>query len=166
MSDKHIIGILENTGLAKLTENEMAEIRAHTSFCLECRRALEATRISSLLLKARVAESFEPSPFFQTRVLAVLRERQTANETWVFGRMWRTAGALVSSMAATVVTLAILSFVVPSIQPTVDPQNMASAFNNYSAEEVILNQGEPADEQISDGQVLTTLYGAEEDLVK
>lgn len=74
--------------------------------------------------------------------------------------MWRAAGALASSMVATVAALAVLTFVMPGQVTTVTPET--TALSVYSAEEVILNHGE-SDDQISDSQVLTTLYEAEED---
>jgi hypothetical protein len=59
-------------------------------------------------------------------------------------------------MAATVVTLGILTFMVPSATTS---QEMSSA---YSPEAIILGQGE-----LSDEQVLSTLYsGTDEDAVK
>ena len=166
MKGQHIVSILENTPFAGLSESDLVLIRAHTNVCSDCWQAYEAAQISALLLKERAAETFEPSPFFQTKVLAILRERQTANEPWALARMWRAAGALVSSMAVTVATLAVLSFVVPSTQSTLVLQNVASVSNAYSAEAVILDQRDRPDDQISDDQVFTTLYGAEEDTVK
>jgi len=166
MKTQHIISILEHTPFASLSESDLILIRAHTDLCSDCQPAYQAAQISALLLKERAAETFEPSPFFQTRVLAGLRERQTADEPRAFRRMWRAAGALVSSMAVTVATLAVLSFVVPSTQSTLGPQNMASVSDAYSTEEVILNQRDSPDDQISEDQVFTTLYGAEDDTVK
>src|SRR5215210_729909 len=116
MRDEHIISIIENTPLSGLSESERATIRAHTDQCAECRRALEAAQISQLLLRERAAETIEPSPFFQTRVLAALRERQAANETSVFKRLWNATGALVSSMAMTVAALVILTVFAPGSQ--------------------------------------------------
>lgn len=156
MKDKHIINILESAPLAELSESDLSEVRAHTDECAGCRQVFEAAQIATLLLKERAAETFEPSPFFHTRVMATLRERQTTSDQWAWSRMWRSAGALASSMVATVATLAVLTFVIPS-QTTV-PET--SALTAYSAEEVILND---SDDQVSDGQVLTTLYEADED---
>lgn len=161
MKDKHIINLLESAPLAELSESDLSEVRAHAGVCAGCRQAFEAAQIAALLLKGRAAETFEPSPFFHTRVMATLRERQTTNEQWAWSRMWRAAGALASSMAATVAALAVLTFVIPGqVTTTVTPET--TALSAYSAEEVILNHGE-SDDQVSDGQVLTTLYGAEED---
>jgi hypothetical protein len=154
LKDKHIINLLENAPLAELGENELDVIKAHVTECEGCRHAYEAAQIASLLLKQRVAEAFEPSPFFQTRVLAEVRE-QFAEEGWSLIRLWRSAGALASAMAVTVATLGILTFMIPSNTGT---QEMSSA---YSPEAIILQQSE-----LSDDQVLTTLYGADEDAVK
>lgn len=166
MNDKHIINLIESAPVSRLTEDDLMAIRAHAADCSECRRAFEAAQLAVLLLKERAAETFEPSPFFHTRVLASIRERQLANETWAWGRMWRAAGALASSMVATVAALAVLTFVIPGSQLVSAPPEMTSLPNGYSAEEVILNQNQQLDEQVSDGQVLTTIYGAEDDAVR
>jgi anti-sigma-K factor RskA len=160
MKDKHIINLLESAPLAELSESDLSEIRAHADECAGCRQAFEAAEIAALLLKERAAESFEPSAFFHTRVMAALRERQATTEQWAWSRVWRAAGALASSMAATVAALAVLTFVIPGQVTTVSPET--TALSAYSAEEVILNRGEPED-QVSDVQVLTALYGTEED---
>jgi hypothetical protein len=163
MKDEHIIHILESKPLAEISEREQATLRAHAESCAECARALEAAQISSILLRERAAEAFEPSPFFQTRVMAAWRERQAVNEPWALRRLWKTAGALVSSMAATVATLAILSVFAPVSQPATGPQEATSAYSSYSAEEVIFDQAELPEDQMSYGQVLSTLYESYED---
>ena len=160
MKDKHIINLIESAPLSELSKSDLSEIRTHVDECAGCHQAFEAAQIALLLLKERAAETFEPSPFFHTRVLAALRERQTTNEQWAWSRMWRAAGALASSMAATVAALVVLTFFIPGQVSTVVPET--TALNAYSAEEVILNRGD-SDDQVSDGQVLTTLYEAEED---
>jgi anti-sigma-K factor RskA len=166
MTNNHIISLIESMALASLSESELTGIRAHIGGCLDCRRAFEAAQVSARLLKERAAETFEPSPFFHTRVMARLREQQAANDLWAWGRMWRAAGALASSMVATVAALAVLTFVIPGNQLVSGPPEMSSLSNGYSAEEVILNQSDQLDEQASDGQVLTTIYAAEEDAVR
>ncbi len=166
MSKNHIISIIESAPLASLSESDLNAIRGHTADCVDCRRAFEAAQISALLLKEGAAEVFEPSPFFHTRVMATLRERQ-AEDSWALGRVWRAAGALASSMVATVAALAVLTFVIPGNQVASNPQDVSSPPTSYSAEEVLIypsetavNQG--AGEQVSDGQILGTLYGEEE----
>jgi hypothetical protein len=165
MKNAHVIGILEAKPFAAMDSNDLEQIRVHAAGCESCRQAYEAARVSALLLQERAAETFEPSPFFQTRVLATLRERQAANETWVWSRLWRTAGGLASSMIATVATLAILTFVVPGTQ-TAESPDPATAFNAYSTEAVVLDGSAVSNDQISDSEVLTTLYGPNDEVVK
>ena len=62
------------------------------------------------------------------------------------------------SYVGALLAVAVLSFVIPS---TPAESDLTSANNTYSAEEVILNQNEVANtqkDQVSDAQVLTTLY--------
>ena len=162
MKDEHIKRLLDEAPLSSLGERELAAVRAHAAVCVECRRAFEAAQVSTLMLQARTAEAFEPSPFFQTRVLAALRERRAAvEEGWTLGRLWKSAGLLVSSMVATTAALAVFTFVAPQ-EPT-SAQELASS-GTYSAESVIFD--ETGEEQMTYDQVLTSLYGSEEEAVK
>lgn len=156
MKDEHIIDFLEQTPLPMLSESDVAMIRTHARGCQPCQEAYEAALLSTLLLKERAAENVAPPPFFQTRVLAALRERQAGNSLW---RMWKSAGALVSAMAVTVAALATLTFVAPAETGT-DLQQLAT--NGYSAEEVILDQEDSPQEQMSYEQVLSTIYSADD----
>ena len=159
MRNEHIISLIENSSLASLSENDLTVIRAHAKDCSNCFEAFEAVQVSLRLLKehaaVQAASDFGPSPFFHTRVLATLRERQAVNDSWAFGRLWRAAGALASSMVATVATLAFLTFVIPDAQVATISQA------GPSAEEVILDQAQS--EEVSDGQVLTTIYDGDEE---
>ena len=157
MKDKHIIEILESGPFSSLTENDLRAISAHTESCAACARAYEAARISSLLVKTRAGETMEPSPFFQTRVLAALREQQANNKVPAFWRLWKTAGALVSSMAMTTAALAVLSFVAPSVT---EPAATA-ALTPPSAEELVFDQS--TTEEMTDEQVLNAIYVEQEE---
>lgn len=154
---RHITTLIEKTPFAGLSEEDLSTIRLHTAECANCRSAFGAAYVSNMMLKERAAELIDPSPFFETRVLAALRERQAA-DTWSLVRLWRSAGALASSMAATVALLIMLTFAIPANQDATTPVNA------YSPEAVLMNDG--ADDLASDSQVLSTLYGAEEDVVK
>lgn len=160
MRDEHIKRMLDETPLSSLSGGELERARAHAGACADCGRAFEAARASSSMLKARASETFEPSPFFQTRVLAQLRERRAAEEGWTLARLWKSAGLLVSSMAATVAALAVFTFVAP--QQEVNAQDLAAG-GPYTAETLILDESDGADEQMTDGQVFTTLYDSDED---
>ena len=66
-------------------------------------------------------------------------------------------------MIATVAALAVLTFVIPGNQVASVPQPANSISNSYSAEEVMLEQNEVAENSVSDGQALTEIYGMDED---
>ncbi len=155
MKEKHVIEILENSPLASLTESELLTVRSHAEGCLACRRAYEVAQLSTLLIKGRAAETIEPSPFFQTRVLAALREQQASNNVPVLSRLWKSAGALVSSMAVTTAALAALSFLAPDAGMGTSQENTA-ALNPYSAEAVVFNQDQS--DEMTDEQVLSAIY--------
>lgn len=152
MKETHIIEILENSPLASLTESELLTVRNHAESCLSCRRAYEAAQLSTLLIKERTAETIEPSPFFQTRVLAALREQQAGNNVPVLSRLWKSAGVLVSSMALTTVALAALSFLAPGAGTAQE----TAPLNPYSAEAVVFNQDQS--DEMTDEQVLSAIY--------
>jgi hypothetical protein len=161
MKQNHIIEVLENQTLASLAESERAAIEAHANECADCRQKLSATYISEALLKEHAAVAFTPSPFFATRVLATLRERRPTQDTWGLGRMWRAAGALVSSMAMTVAILGVISFVVPGTGSG-DEQNAVSM---YSSDAEIIGPSDLSD-QTSDAQVMRTLYEVDEEAAR
>lgn len=163
MKDIHIISILESSPFDSLSESELATVRAHVVDCEECRRAYQAARISSSLVKERVAAVVEPPPFFETRVMAALRERQASSETVASSlrRLWRATGALVTGMTATVAALAVFTFFAPQLEST--PQGATPAFDAYSAEEVILARGDQPGDDLSYDQVLATIYEAGDD---
>jgi hypothetical protein len=163
MKDRHVIAILEGATFDSLTESELATVRAHADKCDGCRRAFDAARVSSLLLHKRAAAFVEPSPFFQTRVLAALRERQAAGEAWSLARLWKSAGALVASMVASVALLAGLTFVAPDAQPAAEGSEVASASDPYSADDMLLDGEGYAGEEINDSQVFTMIYGSDEE---
>lgn len=162
MKDEHIINLIEEAPVSRLSESELTLIRAHTAQCAGCLQAFQAAQVSALLLHERAAAEFEPSPFFQTRVMATWRERQAAGDSWAWSRLWRTAGALASSMVATVAALAVLTFVIPGNE--IVSQQTGSP-TGYSAEEVILDQSAQLDGE-SDGQLLTTIYGGDEEATR
>ena len=157
MKEKHIIDIFEGAPFAGLSESELTRVRAHVESCLTCARAYEATQLAALLIKERAEEIEEPSPFFQTRVLAALRERQASVPAIL--RLWKSAGAVVTSMAATTVALAALSFFAPGAGTDVSAGPTAALIPS-SAETVVLDQNQD-DNQITDDQVLNAIYADE-----
>ncbi len=157
MKEKHIIEVLDNASIASLSKNELLDVQAHARDCGSCRDAYEAARLSGLVLRNRVQTTIEPSPFFQTRVMAALREQQAAENVPAMSRLWKSARALVSSMAVTTAALAVLSFMLPGQVTTAIDQ----AVSVYSAESVIMGQG--VEEQLTYEQVLSTIYADEDE---
>ena len=162
MQETHIINIIEQSGVAGLSETEIAKIEIHIGVCSDCRRAYSAARVSDSLVRARAEESVEASPFFSTRVMAALRERELSPELPALLRMWRAAGALVSVMAALVVILIGLTVFDTSSIPQVQASDLAAMQNIYSPEYVVFGDADNVDESIQYDQVLTTVYGSEE----
>ena len=157
MKDKHIIDVLDNTSIANLSESELSEVQAHARECVSCREAYEAARFSAVVLQSRAQTKIEPSPFFQTRVMAAWREQQAAENVPAMLRLWRSARALVSTMAVTTAALAALSFVLPAqTQPSTD-----QTASMMSAESVIM--GQSSDDQMTYEQVLSTIYEDDDD---
>lgn len=157
MNDKHITEVLDNVALASLSQAELYEMRAHARVCEPCGSALAAAQLSARIMKERAQVVIEPSPFFQTRVMAALREQQTVESVPAFLRLWKSARALVSSMALTTAALAALSFMI-SAPATNALDQTASA---YSAESVVFDDG--GDDQLTYDQVFNAIYTDDED---
>ena len=152
MKDKHIIEVIDNVALASLSPIELDEVKTHTRDCASCLTAFEAAQLSALVLRERAQVKIEPSPFFHTRVLAAVREQRAAAESApAFSRLWKSASALVSSMALVTMALAVMTFVYPDPATAVTEPTVAID----AAESVIFDQ---ADEQLTYEQVLATIY--------
>ena len=153
MRDEHIIDVLDSGPLSALSSEQLSFVKTHCQDCAPCKSAYQAATLSMAAIKGRVQSVIEPSPFFQTRVLAALRERQAEESVPAFVRLWKSAGALVSSMAVATIALAAFSFTVPTLAPS--PDQTAA----YSAESVLLDQS--AEDQMTYEQVLSTIYADE-----
>ena len=151
MKEHHIIEVIDSVAFASLSQTELDEMKAHTQDCATCLNAFEAAQLSALVIKQRAEVKIEPSPFFHTKVLAALRERQKVESVPAFARLWKSASALVSSMALATIALAVMTFVYPDPATAVTDQ-LASG---DVAEAVIFGQ---TDEQLTYEQVLATLY--------
>lgn len=156
MKDKHITEVLDNVALANLSPSELDEIRVHVRDCEPCGNAFAAAQLSALVIKERAQAVIEPSPFFQTRVMAAIREQQAAESVPAMWRLWKSARGLVSSMALTTAALAVLSFMVSAPATTTSDQT-ASAL---TAESVIF--GQDADD-LTYEQVMNAIYADDED---
>jgi hypothetical protein len=156
MKDKHITEVLDSASLAALSPSELDAIRAHARDCEPCSDAFAAAQLSALVIKERAQAVIEPSPFFQTRVMAAIREQQAAESVPAMLRLWKSARGLVSSMALTTAALAALSFVVAT--PATSPSDQTTAA--LTAESVIF--GQDADD-LTYEQVMNAIYEDDED---
>jgi hypothetical protein len=157
--DKHITEVLDNAALASLTSSELAEIRAHARECASCERAFVAAEASAAVIKERTQVVIEPTPFFQTRVMAALREQQAVESVPAFLRLWRSSRALVSSMALTTAALAAVSFMVST--PATSGLDQTQTVSAYSVDSVMFEQG--GDDQLTYDQVLNAIYTEDEE---
>jgi len=156
MTNQHITHILDNAPLNSLSESELSSIRAHVANCTDCARAFDAARLSDLLLKERADEAasgaLNANPFFETRVLAAWRQQQ--EQSWSWSRLWKAAGALVSSMAATTALLAAVTFIVPAEETT---PTQTAALMPSSVEAVMLED----EEELTNDRALSAIYDEE-----
>lgn len=137
MKDEHILDILDND----LNTADSSVVQAHTANCESCRQAVAAARISSALFRAPAAETFEPSPFFQAKVLNALRERQNIRKPIAaFWRWWQASAAMVAIMLLMVVSLIALTVFAPSTNATEAQADGAANENPYSTEAVLMHQ--------------------------
>ena len=155
MKSNHITDILDSADLNNLSQSDSAQIQSHTADCGNCRRAYQAARVSSVLLRAHAAETFEPSPFFQTKVMAALREMQAANPVASFWRWWQASSLVVAAMLIAVVGLVVLTLFAPNTLN--ESQERATAWDDYSTETVILNQ-EKSSRELTTTQALQIIY--------
>lgn len=164
MKNEHIINLLEERPARNLDERERAIIEAHTAVCSDCLHAYRAARVSAELLQARADELIEPSPFFNTKVMAALRERslrerslreRQSDTARTFAAMWKAARGLVASMVVAVAILLGLTLWIGGLSSL--PTETAESENIYSAEWVILENGDSSDD-LTYSEVMTTLY--------
>ncbi|HYP29641.1 MAG TPA: hypothetical protein VE262_23210 [Blastocatellia bacterium] len=155
MRDNHIIRMLEERAIDGLSEGEVITIEAHSADCSACLRAYEAARLAAEMLRARASETAEPTPFFKTRVMASIREKQLSPELPALLRMWKAAGSLVSMMAVLVVVL--IGLTVYSSSSGTQADELLAGQNIYSPEFVVLEPG-ALDDGLAYDQVLSTMY--------
>jgi anti-sigma factor RsiW len=159
VKNEHILDILDEKAFGELSEAERNVIENHTAKCSACLQAYQSAKITSLLLKTSVTQNFEPSPFFHTRVMANLREKQTKiSPLFAFARMWKASGTLVAMMITTVLVLIALTVFAPDY-------NKVAASDNDSADFVILDEKMPTKEPNND-QIFQMVYGAENNKAK
>jgi negative regulator of sigma E activity len=118
-----------------------ADLSAHVSDCAHCRESLEAVTISRSLLRAGLAPTGEPNPFFAERVMAVIRaeeQRQAAQGSIFWSPLQHLAARM--AMVAGVVVMALTVYLY-SVGTT--SSSVATAQNDTSYELVPHQQLEP-----------------------
>lgn len=159
MPDTHIIRTLEETPFDSLSGDDIASVESHIAICDECKCAYDAARVAASFIQARTAETEDVGPFFNTRVMAAIRDRRLSREEPPLFRMWRAAGALVSTMAVVLVILAGMTIFSGSPDSQV---TIASSQNIYSPEYVVLERGDLDDDELANDQVVSTIYDLED----
>lgn len=162
MSDRHIIKLLEEQSLHHLSAQDRAAVQAHVARCAGCRRAYEAAQVTQLMLRQRAAVTAEPAPFFQTRVMAALREKQSAPEPFAFTRLWQAARSVVAAMVLVVAMLAGLTFFAGGIEPQNELPDVAASVGVDATEQALFGMDDLAADDMSYGQVLNTIYYPED----
>lgn len=153
MNSEHITKILDETRFADLTEREISDINAHAENCSPCAAAWQAARVSHRLFADAATQVFAPTPFFETRILAALREKQTlAKPIAAFWRWWHASSAVVLPILLVVITLAALTIFAPKSQPI-----HATASDDFSTDTVIF-QGNNLDQELTTAQAMQIIY--------
>ena len=155
MKDDHIINLLESRSFASLSAAELGMVQAHTSGCSECLLAYQAAQASLSLLQERASVVVEPPLFFQTRVMAVIREQNLAPKRLGFLNVWQSARPVVASMGVFVAMLLALTLF-NSFEPPTEPSDLAS-LNDAAPEWVVVDSDDVGDE-MTYSQALTVLY--------
>lgn len=152
MKSKHITKILDETPFKDLSRAQINAINDHAESCGDCRRAVQAARVSSALMANRAAEVFEPSPFFETKVLAALREKQiVAKPIAAFWRWWRASSIVVFPILLVVITLMALTIFAPQ-------QAVQATIADDLAPEQIIFQGSDFNHELTTSQALQIIY--------
>jgi len=159
MRDQHITLLLDEKPVSRLRADELAAIESHITTCGDCLRAFAAARLAATLIEGRAAEGHTVSPFFKTRLMAVIREKRLSPEPAAWRRIWRDAGAMLSAMLALIVILIGLTVFTYSTDAPSAGEAM-TVQNIYSPDEVVLGQDNVTEETYD--QVLGTLYDSED----
>jgi hypothetical protein len=136
MKERHIINLLDENSYQRLGADELRLVEDHAANCPDCARALAAAKVSRDLLSVVVElPAPQPSPFFQQRVLAAIRENAvTRKPIEAFRRWWQVAYPMVGTMLVLIAALGGLTIFAPS-------QDTAAAAPEvlYTTDAVIMN---------------------------
>lgn len=155
----HVTEIIDDRGLAALTDSEREMIEIHSAECAECSEALFAARFAQGMLRSHSETvTAEPPAFFETRVLAAIRERNGERAPfWSFRRWWQASYGMVGAMVLIAAVLGMLTLFAPASNDQAD----MSSYSLYSTEADVLNQRSARD--LSREQLLEVIYSGKKD---
>lgn len=158
MKNEHIIALLDQSAFDDLSQRDLTIIKNHVFDCENCRRAYQAAKVSAVLLKTRVAEICQPTPFLEIRIMAAWREKQNASIA-AFGRWWQASSAVVAAMIMIVAVLLAVTLAVPNDSSSASRRiaGQTSLFEEYSTEKVIFNETD-LNAQLTTNQALQIIY--------
>jgi anti-sigma-K factor RskA len=159
MRCQQVSDAIDQNPLGRLDRDLSMAIQAHCEGCAECQGQLDGAAVATSLIKARASQQIEPLPFFQTRVLAAIRDRAAVTVRWSAEKMWMSARTTIASMVAVVVILLALNLFAP--RPTDDPVAGDTGRNGYSVERVVMEDNNAGSgESLTSGQVLDTVFAS------
>lgn len=114
--------------------------------------------IADGLIKSRAAETMEPSPFIETRIMAAVREALDRARPGFLATLWQKAGLVLTSIVALVVILVSLNLMTGSTTTVVAVAQDVSS-GSYSAEQVVMGDpGSALDDNVTNSQVADTVF--------
>ncbi len=155
----HVTEIIDRKGLEALADAEREMIEVHAAECADCADALFAARFARGMLRSH-SENVNAAPpaFFETRVLAAIREKNAEKAPfWSFRRWWQASYGMVSAMVLIAAVLGMLTLFAPASSDQADMSN----YSIYSTEADILNQRSARD--LSREQLLEVIYSGKKD---
>jgi hypothetical protein len=160
MSKDHIVHLLEERSFSHLSAAERNHIAAHTAVCAECSRAYEAAQLVAALLQERATTVVAPPPFFQTRVLAALRERKQETEAFGLRRLWQAAKPLLAAMTVLVLLLTSVTFYSgDDVSPA--PAGSVASFNTDPVDLVVYGPESFEEQEFTNTLVFSDIYELE-----
>lgn len=155
----HVTEIIDRKGLGTLADDERELVEVHAAECAECAEALFSARFALGMLRSH-SETVKAAPpaFFETRVLAAIREKNVEKlPFWSFRRWWQASYGMVSAMVLIAAVLGMLTLFAPASNDQADMSN----YSIYSTEADILNQRSARD--LSREQLLEVIYSGKKD---
>jgi hypothetical protein len=153
-------------GASEVESAELSGIELHAEGCASCQRAYSSWAISQELIKARAVDEVQPPPFFNRRVMALIRERKAAPQAASLADFWRASKMVFGSIIAVILILVSLTIVTSVRTGSTEPTDSAStelAVGNNSAEQVVMGDtSTAANDNLSNTQVMDTLFGSGE----